>query len=148
MILLYLRYHLLIGRGADSDAEVNMKMLRFKSISAIWVFSFVLCVIHTISIVVIPNDLRLVTEWVISGLVLLPILISMIIYCKMKRQMKRNHVQSIEQDNPDRERIDVLESGYQPYVRKEADMIFTGRQRVKLTVPRLCVKYGLNDIAK
>ena len=113
-----------------------MKVLRNNSIAGIWLLSLILCGIHIVSIVLIPTHLRLVTKWLASGLGILPVLISTIVYYKMKRNLNQHQVQSIAEDNPDLRRIEILQSGHQPYLRREAENIFAGKNKVNITVSR------------
>ena len=128
------RYYLKVTRSND-EGDINMTALRYKSISGIWLISLILLCFHIVSIFLIPTYLHLVTKWLTSGLGLLPVLISTIVYYNMRRNFRQNQVHSIAGEN-DLRRIEILQSGHLPYLRREAENIFAGKNKVNIIASR------------
>ena len=119
---------------SNNGDNIDMKVLRDNSIFITWILSVILFTIHILSIFLIPTQLHLVTVWLSSGLGLFPILISTTVFFKMSRDLKQNQVQSIADEALDLRRIEILQSGHQPY--RDAEDIFTGKTKVNIVVSR------------
>ena len=113
-----------------------MKALCKKSILYIWVFSFILSLIHILSVVLIPTWLHLLSKWIASSLGMLPVLLSTAVYYKMKGDLEQNQVHPFNDDNNETRRIEILQTGHRPFMRRDADKIFAGKNKVEILVSR------------
>ena len=128
---LFYRYHLVITKS-NADGDINMKRLGQKSIGGIWAISLLLSGSHIISMILIPSYLKILSKWIASSLAMVPVLISASIYFKMRKDLEQNQVRPIANNDPVFKRIEILQSGYQPYMRREAEAIFAGKKQVSL----------------
>ena len=129
------RYHLRKLKSNNIE-DINMKELCQKSILGIWMLSIFLSLIHILSIVFIPTWLHLLSKWIASSLGMLPVLLSTIIYYKMRGDLEQNQVHPFNDNNNETRRIEILQTGHRPYMRRDAENIFGGKSKVEIIVSR------------
>ena len=122
---------------SKNEEDINMKGLCQKSILFIWGFSMIVSLIHILSVVLIPTSLHLLSKWIASSLGMLPVLLSTGVYCRMKGDLEQNKVHPFNDDNnPETRTIEVLQTGHRPFMRRDADNIFAGKNNVEIIVSK------------
>ena len=135
VLIRYFRYHLRKLKSSNEE-DINMKGLCQKSILAIWVLSIFLSLIHILSVVLIPTWLHLLSKWIASSLGMLPVLFSTIVYYKMRGDLEQNQVHPFNDNNNETRRIEILQTGHRPFMRRNAENIFGGKSKVEILVSR------------
>ena len=67
---------------------------------------------------------------------MLPVLLSTAVYYKMKGDLEQNQVHPFNDDNNETRRIEILQTGHRPFMRRDADKIFAGKNKVEILVSR------------